>query len=366
MRVILFGDISRWEMAVTLLTEHRPDIQILSLCSLDLGEYINSDATITLREALTLFHNKELDAIININGENPYYFNLLEELGFSPIYVLPSYLVLQKQHDKLSPTESFIYPYKEISPELMQLEFHLADHCNLNCKGCTHFSNLVPKPVFADFNQFKKDITQLSQLFSHIHDFLLLGGEPLLNPDLPKYITELRKTFPYTRIILVTNGLLLTTIKQELISIIKDNHVHISISAYNCLDIEKIKQKIQQHQLSAELRIEKDSFTKFLNPSGSSDGRKIFEQCVRKNCTFLGRGRVAACCLPFVVKYFNAYFDENIPEMESIDLYEPNLTGHAIQQQLITPMKLCNYCSEDISFSWNTSHAPFSKEDWCV
>ena len=149
-------------------------------------------------------------------------------------------------------------------PELIQLEFHLADHCNLNCKGCSHFSNLVPAPVFADKEQFIRDLKQLAACFSQIHNFYLLGGEPLLNSEIGDYITAIHKTFPYTRIIIVTNGLLLLSIKAPLIQIIKENHVHISISDYTCLDRDKIIAFVQQHSLSAELREGKECFSKYL------------------------------------------------------------------------------------------------------
>lgn len=366
MKLIIFGDTNRWNDAVGILTKYRTDVFILGLCSLDLGPYKDSDIAVTLREALELLHRGQIDGIVNVNGENPYYFALLENLGFPQIYVLPSYLYQQDQFQELSPQEMFLYPYKEVPPELMQIEFHLADHCNLNCKGCTHFSNLVPEPVFGNLPQFEKDLKQLSNLFSHIHTFFLLGGEPLLNPDVISYVKAVRISFPYTRIIIVTNGLLLLSMKSELISFLRENQIHISISAYNCLDIDKIRNFIQQHRLSAELRLEKDSFTKFLNPRGDSDPVEIFGQCIRRNCTYLGEGRIAACCLPFVVKYFNNYFGESIPEMESIDLYEPQLTGHEIQRRLTRPMELCRYCSTDVPYTWDVSKPPYEKEDWCV
>lgn len=248
----------------------------------------------------------------------------------------------------------------------MQLEFHLADHCNLNCRGCTHFSNLVSEPVFADFTQFQKDLKQLSLYFSHIHSFFLLGGEPLLNPDAADYIRAIHTIFPDTRITLVTNGLLLFAMKPQFIAFLREHQVNISISAYECLDINKAKNFIKQHRLTAELRVEKDSFRKFLNPKGDSNPNEIFQQCIRKNCTFLDRGRIAACCMPFMIKYFNHYFQKSIPEMESIDLYEPNLTGHEIQKRLITPMNLCRYCGKDVSFVWGISKPPYQKKDWCI
>lgn len=118
--------------------------------------------------------------------------------------------------------------------------------------------------------------------------------------------------------------------------------------------------------MSAELREGKECFSKYLNPHGDSDPNEIFPNCIRRNCTFLAKGKMAACCQPFVIHYFNDYFNENIPEEEGIDLYEPGLDGWEIQKRLITPMKSCRYCSADVPFDWAASKAPYDSNDWCV
>ena len=62
------------------------------------------------------------------------------------------------------------------------IEYHLVNHCNLNCKGCAHFAPLA-KPWFADINEFEKDLNQLSSKVI-IDKLTLFGGEPLLNNDI--------------------------------------------------------------------------------------------------------------------------------------------------------------------------------------
>ena len=57
-------------------------------------------------------------------------------------------------------------------PVLYHFEVHITDHCNLNCKGCAHFSNLC-KPTFADLDEFEADMSA--------HGGPLLGREA----DLP-------------------------------------------------------------------------------------------------------------------------------------------------------------------------------------
>ena len=239
MKLILFGDIQNWNTALNVLQTYRKDIFIVGLSCLDLGQFADSPVTYTLQETANLYHTHQIDGVINIQGESPYYFNLLKNLGINDIFVIPSTLYRKLELSESIENDSIIYPYMQTMPELMQIEFPLADHCNLNCKGCSHFSNLVPSPVFPDKKQFKQDLNQLAGYFSQIHNFYLLGGEPLLNPEIAEYITSVRSVFPYTQIIIVTNGLLLLSLKEELIHIIKENRVHISISHYTCLDREK-------------------------------------------------------------------------------------------------------------------------------
>lgn len=366
MNFIIFGDAPNWSRALNLLTSYRPDIQISGLSGPDLGKYKDADVTFTLREVKELYDGGRLDGVIQIQGANPYYFQLLEQLGIADIYVIPQILYRKAELGEDISGNPILYPYHDILPELMQLEFHLADHCNLNCKGCSHFSNLVPQPTFADKEQFSMDIAQLASYFSQIHHFYFLGGEPLLNKEIGDYIQIVHQAFPYTQIIVVTNGILLLTLKEEQIKILKENHVHISISDYSCLNRKKIVDFVQKYALSAELREGKECFSKYLNPKGDSDKNEIFFNCIRRNCTYLSKGKIAACCQPFTVHYFNRYFHENFPEEEGINLYEPDLDGWKIQKRLTTPMESCRYCTHDVSFDWEPSRAPFSKEDWCV
>lgn len=366
MNLVIFGDSQHWKRALDLLTTYRPDIKLVGLSSPDIDKYRDSDVTLSLREVKALYDNHIIDGVIQIQGENPYYFQSLEQLDISDIYVIPHTLYCKAALDENLSHDSIIYHYHDVLPELMQLEFHLADHCNLNCKGCSHFSNLVPCPTFADKEQFSKDIKQLATYFSQIHNFYLLGGEPFLNQELGDYIPLIHEAFPYAKIIIVTNGILLLTLQDSLIHTIKEHQVHISISDYSCLDREKIISFVQKHMLSADLREGKECFSKYLNPKGDSDKTEVFFQCIRRNCTFLDKGRIAACCQPFTIHYFNSYFNEHLPENEGIDLYEKNLNGWEIQKRLTTPMESCRYCSHDVPFDWEMSHAPFSKDDWCI
>lgn len=97
--------------------------------------------------------------------------------------------------------------------ELPYLEFHLTDHCNLNCKGCAHYSPMA-SDHYADLYQLEKDLQRLAQLFRNIRLIRLMGGEPLLHPDVDRFIRTTRSAFPKSRIGIVTNGILLPQASQ--------------------------------------------------------------------------------------------------------------------------------------------------------
>ena len=81
MKLILFGDIPNWNRSIQLLQTYRPDIFIAGLSSVSLGQFASSSVTYTPEETAVLYRSHQIDGVINIQGENPYYFRLLKELG---------------------------------------------------------------------------------------------------------------------------------------------------------------------------------------------------------------------------------------------------------------------------------------------
>lgn len=371
MNLILFGqmknNVTYWTSTIEFINTHSQDIHITGLSAPDLSIFADSDACFTIEEAYSLYQNHQIDGILNIESGNYLLFSMLESHGFArkDIYIIPSSLIFRAKSGEDISKEPLIRPYHEQLPELPLLEVHLADQCNLNCKGCAHFSNLA-RTVFPDAEVFERDVERLSTLFSNITQFFLLGGEPLLNPDFPVFIRIVRKYFPYAQLTLLSNGLLVPSLKEEHIQVLKENRVNLDISAYRVIDIDKITAFIDAHGLSSFIRIQKSAFTKFLNPAGTSDKDISFNRCPRKDCNFLANGKVAPCCLPFTVHYFNEYFGEHIPENECMSIYGEEIDGWKLLKYLNTPMETCRYCTDDVLFEWDTSKAPFCKDDWCV
>lgn len=50
-------------------------------------------------------------------------------------------------------------------PKLNYVETLLTDHCDLNCKGCYHYSPIA-ELYYADVRLYERDLRRLSQLFN--------------------------------------------------------------------------------------------------------------------------------------------------------------------------------------------------------
>ena len=96
------------------------------------------------------------------------------------------------------------------------LETNLIDSCNLNCKGCTHFSVLFNQSEIYPLETFRRDVRRISQVCD-IRLFRLLGGEPLLLKNLDRYITIAREYLPKTDLRIVTNGLLIPQVSKKIL-----------------------------------------------------------------------------------------------------------------------------------------------------
>ena len=260
---------------------------------------------------------------------------------------------------------NFLEPYLS-AKFLPQLEFHAADNCNLNCRGCSHFSGLVTKPTFPSLTKFEKDLNRLHELIDDIDRLYILGGEPLLNPEVNEYVKLCRKIYPHSKLKLVTNGILLPKMSDEFFQTIRTNNASIEVSSYPPMHskIPQLEKFLNEKQVDFIVRkyAEKFSIKHTLAPHNKQS--EIFFRCSRANCHFLYDGKIAACCFPFMVKYFNEYFNQNWTADGITDLYETDLTAEKIKSRLMTPFELCRHCTDHVMIDWGAISYPSPITDW--
>ena len=131
------------------------------------------------------------------------------------------------------------------------LEIHLSDHCNLNCAGCSHYSPLA-EPTFCDIVQLEESLSKLAAYAKAFRTIRLLGGEPLLNPNVSDIAKMVREYFPHNDIELVTNCLLLMRshadhIDETFWESCRTNHIAIGATVYPTgLDYDVLKRACKE------------------------------------------------------------------------------------------------------------------------
>jgi molybdenum cofactor biosynthesis enzyme MoaA len=191
-----------------------------------------------------------------------------------------------------------IWHYKKTRPrKYLRIEVHLADHCNLSCKSCSHFSPLA-RENFLDILTFEKDSERLSKLtIGKIEELRLMGGEPLSHPKINEIVNISRKHFRFGKITIITNGLLLLSQDNDFWRNCRINNIDIQISQYPIkLDIEEIKKTAKQNDVNL---IFSDKVEKFTNMQLDANGvQKIntnfklcdqSDKCNRQFCHFWRR-----------------------------------------------------------------------------
>lgn len=110
------------------------------------------------------------------------------------------------------------------------LEFHLTDHCNLGCKYCSHYSP-VAEPRFASMEEVRSAAAAVRVIKPK--KLRLLGGEPLLHPNIDEIIRFFGENISEkTDIYLITNGTLIKNMSDEFWELIKAHNITVYISIY--------------------------------------------------------------------------------------------------------------------------------------
>lgn len=111
----------------------------------------------------------------------------------------------------------------------LYVEIQLCDRCNLDCAYCSHLSP-VSKPVTISLETLAEECHRLAHI--GVDEVNLMGGEPLLHPQLIEAITLTRSILPDIKLIVSTNGLLLPRMSDEFWQACRENKVVIRITPY--------------------------------------------------------------------------------------------------------------------------------------
>ncbi len=255
---------------------------------------------------------------------------------------------------------------KDKRPQLsLAFEIAIVEHCNLNCKGCAHFSP-ISKPYFMSVETYYKDIERISYLFSGRSRWIhIMGGEPLLHPKIEEFLNITRKFFPRSRIDIVTNGLLIEKQKDSFWEACRINKVDIRPTKYPIKIDYSYMESISKSN-NVKLRYYNDprgekKLTKYvLDIEGMQNKNYSFSQCDQGNkCITLKEGKLFTCPIIPYSNIFNNYFYTNleISNNDYIDIYKASNRKEILQFLANAPdfCKYCNFNKVIYNNKWDTS-----------
>jgi len=209
-------------------------------------------------------------------------------------------------------------------PILPFLETMITQVCNISCLGCTNYSDLTHQG-YVSWQQGKEWLEPwLSRI--DIPDFGIMGGEPLINPEVEHWILGIRQLMPKTQIRFTTNALLLekkwhlVDLMSELGNCVLKITVHENNPVieqtiekiFNSYDWKPVTEygidryvtdkdfKFQINRPKTFIKSYKNNYANMM--PYSSDPVKAFEICCQKNCPLLYQGRIYKCSTSGLLK----------------------------------------------------------------
>lgn len=124
------------------------------------------------------------------------------------------------------------YWHNKKQVHLVEVHTAITTKCTLRCQNCNMFMPYFKQHVVNNLSIFKKDMDALFRIADRIFSIGILGGEPLLNPDLADMILYLESNYGSRigEISLITNGTIIPD--RNLIHVLKNCNVRVHISDY--------------------------------------------------------------------------------------------------------------------------------------
>ena len=205
---------------------------------------------------------------------------------------------------------ALISPFRQHKrPAFRKLELHVAHGCNLACESCSHYSNHGHAGTVS-----VEEADRWMGLWSRrvsVDRFTLLGGEPTIHPQLPRFVGLVRRHWPQAQIEIVSNGFFLHRHPSLPSVLAADPDARLIISVHH--DSEEYQARLKpvfalledwkrDHGVAVRIRPAARNWTRryegfgdAMLPFEDSDPRASWEICPARHCKQLLDGRIWKC-----------------------------------------------------------------------
>lgn len=226
-------------------------------------------------------------------------------------------------------------------PVLPFVETMITYGCNLSCQGCTNYSDYNVKGLVT-WDQGKRWIEGWLEKIE-IPDFGIMGGEPLMNPEVERWILGCRDVMPTSQIRFTTNAILLSRRRSVLDTLMSIGNCVIKISAHQpqefytqeamklLFDLSDwrpvvehgIHRWINDDGVRLQINFPKNFVKSYLGEFSNmlphhNDPAQAFDICVQQRCPLLYQGRLYKCSTSALLgKVLGDWNRSHVPEWQS-------------------------------------------------
>ncbi|MGN0340404.1 MAG: radical SAM protein [Lachnospira sp.] len=238
--------------------------------------------------------------------------------------------------------------FSKEKPTLPYFEVPITDKCNLNCKGCLFACNGMKQFEDVPYEHLRKDAVRMSELFYDIPWIRILGGEPLLHPDIIDILKIYRSIYVDSEIDLCTNGLLIPKMNEEFFECLRENRITVHVSGYkptyNMLD--RIDERLKQSGVQYTV-LKREEFAKYYTLEPDNDADESFRGCIASGCRELYRGKLMRCSAVIAFDKLNVKYGTDYRTVESedwFDIHKENIDAWKLKKTLDKSSGICRYC----------------------
>jgi hypothetical protein len=236
------------------------------------------------------------------------------------------------------------YPIVDGKVVTRALEAHVVDHCNLTCAECCSLSPHLPQ-WSVEPAALASDLAHATRILAP-RVFKLVGGEPLLHPQLVELVEIVRSSGIAPRISVTTNGLLLERMPDALWHAIDA----LTISLYprpalSAASRAGIEERAARFEVVLNWK-QQDEFVVMTRTSPTDDAAAtaaIHDGCwIRERCHMVRAGRFYTCTRP---PHFQAYYRGEL-DFTGDGIVLADATADSVHAYLTgtQPLEACAHC----------------------
>jgi hypothetical protein len=239
-----------------------------------------------------------------------------------------------------------------------QLQFAVTTRCSLKCRDCNalipEFGRNKHNHIDLRVDDFKRGFDLLMGTVKTIRRFMLLGGEPLFNKDLPGIVDVCAGSSGIQVIEIITNGTVLPS--PQLLEVVRNHREKIYFHISNYSKNEQLKNMVKDDELIALLKHNNMKYQMSMNLLWNREEplrkrnytdtelRAMFDRCWLKRCVQVLDGRLSLCPRLSSGRALNIVNDDYDEHIDLAGLDEGTLRKNLVDFYKKKIFESCRWC----------------------